>query len=340
MNFSADRPRQALISATCVHAIKDSSVQRSRVRPIPLAGANNPLPLFRAALQAGREILRQSFYDKSEADTLVNAHAWLIDQLMTRAWRRHLSLLPAGIPVALVAVGGYGRGELHPASDIDVMILLDKNDSAKTRSFIEALVRFFWDMGLEVGHSVRTLKDCVRESKNDLTVVTNLMESRLLDGDEELFEKMRRKTHASKIWPSRKFFAAKRQEQIARHHRFDDTAYNLEPNVKEGPGGLRDIQMISWVTQRQFDTSSLHDLVGHGFLSEEEYHTLIRERNFLWHVRAGLHYLAGRREDRLLFDHQRDAGQGIRLYRPARLSRRRAVHETLLPHDQGTLAAE
>ncbi|WP_372521511.1 [protein-PII] uridylyltransferase [Sulfuricaulis sp.] len=270
-----------------------------------LAGANNPLPLFRAALQAGRETLRQRFYDNSGAAALVTAHAWLIDQLMTRAWRRHLSLLPAGIPVALVAVGGYGRGELHPASDIDVMILLDKNDPAKTRSFIEALVRFFWDMGLEVGHSVRTLKDCVREAKNDLTVVTNLMEARWLDGDEKLFEKMRRVTHASKIWSSRKFFAAKRQEQIARHHHFHDTAYNLEPHIKDGPGGLRDIQMISWVTQRQFDTSSLHDLVGHGYLSEEEYRTLIRERNFLWHVRAGLHYLAGRREDRLLFDHQR-----------------------------------
>ena len=270
-----------------------------------LAGANNPLPLFRAALQAGRETLRQRFYDNSGAAALVTAHAWLIDQLMTRAWRRHLSLLPAGIPVALVAVGGYGRGELHPASDIDVMILLDKNDPARTRSFIEALVRFFWDMGLEVGHSVRTLKDCVREAKNDLTVATNLMEGRWLDGDEKLFEKMRRVTHASKIWPSHKFFAAKRREQIARHHHFDDTAYNLEPNIKDGPGGLRDIQTISWVTQRQFDTSSLHDLVGHGFLSEEEYHTLIHERNFLWHVRAGLHYLAGRREDRLLFDHQR-----------------------------------
>jgi len=287
-------------------AIAKDSLFNGREFDKSLAGANNPLPLFRAALQAGREILRQRFYDNSGAAALVTAHAWLIDQLMVRAWRRHLPLLPAGIPVTLVAVGGYGRGELHPASDIDVMILLDKNDPAKTRSFIEALVRFFWDMGLEVGHSVRTLKDCVREAKNDLTVVTNLMEARLLDGDEKLFEKMRRVTHASKIWPSRKFFAAKRLEQIARHHHFDDTAYNLEPNIKDGPGGLRDIQMISWVTQRQFDTSSLHDLVGHGFLSEEEYHTLIRERNFLWHVRAGLHYLAGRREDRLLFDHQRD----------------------------------
>ncbi len=286
-------------------SIAKDSLFRAREFDQSLAETKNPLPLFRSTLLTGRETLRQKFHDDGGAAALVTAHAWLIDQLMVRAWRRHLPLLPAGIPVALVAVGGYGRGELHPASDIDVMILLDRNEPAKTRSFIEALVRFFWDMGLEVGHSVRTPGDCVRESRNDITVVTNLMESRLLDGDEKLFEKMRKMTHASKIWPSKKFFAAKRREQIARHHHFDDTAYNLEPNIKDGPGGLRDIQMISWVTQRQFDTSSLHDLVGHGFLSEEEYHTLIRERNFLWHVRAGLHYLAGRREDRLLFDHQR-----------------------------------
>ncbi|MHB8622325.1 MAG: [protein-PII] uridylyltransferase [Sulfuricaulis sp.] len=269
------------------------------------ADTDNPLALFRGALRAGREVLKQRFFDNSGATSLVTAHAWLIDQLIVRAWKRHLNLLPDETPLALVAVGGYGRGELHPASDIDLMILLEKNDPAPMRGFIESLVRFFWDMGLEVGHSVRTLKDCVREAKNDITVVTNLMEARLLDGDDALFQKMRRLTHATKIWPSRKFFAAKHQEQLARHKHFDDTAYNLEPNIKDGPGGLRDIQMISWVTQRHFDTSSLHDLVGLGFLNEEEYRTLIRERNFLWHVRAGLHYLADRREDRLLFDHQR-----------------------------------
>ncbi len=271
-----------------------------------LAGGDKPLPLFRAALATGRDSLKKAFFDNSSATLLVTAHARLIDQLIVRAWKQHLSLLPPGFRVALVAVGGYGRGELHPASDIDIMVLLEKDEPSRTSSFLESLIRFFWDMGLEVGHSVRTPKDCVREAKNDITVATNLMESRLLDGDEELFQKMRQLTHASKIWPSRKFFAAKREEQIARHHHFHDTAYNLEPNIKDGPGGLRDIHMISWVTQRHFDTASLHDLVGLGFLSEEEYHTLVRGRNFLWLVRAGLHHLAGRREDRLLFDHQRE----------------------------------
>ena len=271
-----------------------------------LAGADKPLPLFRAALQTGRANLKKRFFENSGATLLVSAHAKFVDQLIVRAWKRHLPLLPAGFRIALVAVGGYGRGELHPASDIDLMVLLEKDKPTKAQAFVEALIRFFWDMGIEVGHSVRTLKDCVREAKGDISVATNLMEARFLEGDEELFRKMRQMTHASKIWPSRKFFAAKRQEQILRHHHFHDTAYNLEPNIKDGPGGLRDIHMVSWVTQRHFDTTSLHDLVERGFLSEEEYHTLIRGRNFLWHVRAGLHYLAGRREDRLLFDHQRE----------------------------------
>jgi [protein-PII] uridylyltransferase len=271
-----------------------------------LAATDHPLPLFREALRAGREVLRQRFFAHSGgAASLVSRHAWLIDQLVVRAWRRHLPLLPAGTPVALVAVGGYGRGELHPASDVDLMLLFGKSPHEATRPFVESLLRFLWDMGLEVGHSVRTLKDCVREAAKDITVATNLMEARLLDGEQALFVKMRRLTHASRIWPSRKFFAAKRAEQAARHHHFDDTAYNLEPNVKDGPGGLRDIQTIAWVTQRHFDTTSLHDLVKRGFLTSEEYRALIGGRNFLWHVRAGLHYLAGRREDRLLFDHQR-----------------------------------
>ena len=270
-----------------------------------LAQAKDPLPLFRDALRAGREALKKHFFDNNSVPPLVAAHAWLIDQLIVRAWKHHQSRWPSDISVALVAVGGYGRGELHPASDIDLMVLFEKDTPAKTKPILESLVRFYWDMGLEVGHSVRTLKDCVREAKNDLTVTTNLMESRLLEGDEALFKKMRKMTHASKIWPSKKFFAGKYQEQKARHHRFDDTAYNLEPNIKDGPGGLRDIHTIAWVTQRQFDTTSLHDLVTKQFLSEEEYHTLIRERNFLWQIRMGLHYLAGRREDRLLFDHQR-----------------------------------
>lgn len=271
-----------------------------------LSQAEQPLSVFREALKSGRAALKQQFLERGvAAHQIVTAHAWLVDQLLPRAWTLHLPKLPGTRPVAFLAVGGYGRGELHPCSDVDVMLLLDKGNANLIGKFAEALVRFLWDMGIEVGHSVRTLKDCVRQSKDDITVATNLMETRRLAGDPELFERMRRLTHARRMWPSAKFFAGKRTEQIERHQNFDDTAYNLEPNIKEGPGGLRDIQMISWVTQRHFDSASLHDLVHLEFLSESEYRALIGGRNYLWRVRCGLHYVAGRREDRLLFDHQR-----------------------------------
>jgi [protein-PII] uridylyltransferase len=145
----------------------------------------------------------------------------------------------------------------------------------------------------------------VRESKNDITVATNLMEARRIVGDTKLFERMREATSGSKLWPSRKFFEAKWAEQRARHHKFHDTAYNLEPNVKEGPGGLRDIQMIGWVAKRHFGADTLHELVTHEFLTEAEYASLSEGQEFLWQVRFALHVTTGRHEDRLLFDYQR-----------------------------------
>jgi len=207
--------------------------------------------------------------------------------------------------IALLAVGGYGRGELHPGSDIDLMILMVHAEHDRFRERIGAWITFLWDIGLEVGHSVRSLEECVEEAHKDVTVATNLMESRLLAGPALLVEAMTQACEKALVWPSRIFFEAKHSEQFARHRKYHDTAYNLEPNVKEGPGGLRDIHMIGWVTKRHFGANSLHGLVDVGFLTEAEYNTLISGQNFLWQIRWGLHLLAGRREDRLLFDHQR-----------------------------------
>ena len=271
-----------------------------------LSGSSDKLSVFRQALRAGREALKRDYLESQRhAPQLVMLHAWLIDELLVRAWELHRNLVGAKIPLALIAVGGYGRGELHPASDVDILLLLKRGDGAKIAAFAEPFLRFLWDLGLEIGHSVRNLSDCVKEAKKDVTVATNLMETRLLAGDAALFRKLRKATGPGKIWPTKKFFQAKRDEQRARHGRFDDTAYNLEPNIKEGPGGLRDIQTIAWVTQRHFGTQQLHELVEHDFLSEHEYRALVRGRDFLWRVRFGLHQLAGRKEERLLFDHQR-----------------------------------
>ncbi|HWR86809.1 MAG TPA: DUF294 nucleotidyltransferase-like domain-containing protein, partial [Acidiferrobacterales bacterium] len=291
--------------ATADPKIFDSVVFDAALHASSYTSPTQSLALFRAALRDGRAALRELYQTGTNVDTLLRRHAGLVDELLTRAWTLHQPLLDPKTNIALVAVGGYGRGELYPYSDVDLLLLLERDRHDHVRPFAEAFLQFLWDMGLEVGHSTRSLKDCVAESKKDITVATNLMEARLLIGDSALFTAMQTKTGPEKLWPSPKFFAAKLAEQRARHARFDDTAYNLEPNIKEGPGGLRDIQMIAWVTQRHFGSARLHDLVALEFLTEKEYRTLERGRRLLAQLRCGLHYLAERREDRLLFDHQR-----------------------------------
>jgi [protein-PII] uridylyltransferase len=270
-----------------------------------LAETQAPLPLFRNQLKSAREALKTRFQANEPIDQLVREHSDMVDQLLIRAWQRLIDQQQSGI--ALVAVGGYGRRELHPASDIDLLILTDSGaDIERHSAGIEQFLLFLWDMGLEVGHSTRSLDDCVRQATDDITVVTNLMEARHLSGDEALFGRMKEVVGPQNIWPGLDFYRAKRDEQIARHHRFHDTAYNLEPNIKENPGGLRDLQVIGWVAKRHFGVETLHGLVNQGFLTEQEYTVLVEAQNFLWRIRFALHILTNRREDRLLFDHQRD----------------------------------
>lgn len=245
----------------------------------------------------------------------------LIDGLIIEAFTDYAPLLPKNVAIALVAVGGYGREELNPASDIDLLLLLDHATYTAIRPFAETFLRFLWDIGLTVGHSVRSIRDCLSDARTDVTIMTNLMEARLLAGDEGLLANLVHRLASPKLWPSALYYEAKCKEQRARHHRYDDTGYNLEPNVKEGPGGLRDVHMIGWITRRHFGSPNLHELVKVGFLHEREYKTLIDGRNFLWQVRNGLHFLAKRREDRLLFDYQRTlAHQMGYVDRPGRLA--------------------
>jgi [protein-PII] uridylyltransferase len=268
-----------------------------------LATGDNPLPLFKQCLQAGNDVLREQFAAGSGSTILIHARAWLVDEILLRVWKRMHDDASDGM--ALVAVGGYGRSELMPGSDVDLLLLLPDDDAHRHDDDITGFLTFLWDIGLEVGHSVRNVSDCVEQSLADITVVTNLMEARLLAGSADLFARMQESTSASKIWNSRDFFEAKFLEQRERHHKYHDTAYNLEPNIKEGPGGLRDIQMITWVTNRQFGTASLEELVDRRFLTRDEYQALISGREQLWDIRFALHGLTGRSEDRLLFDYQR-----------------------------------
>lgn len=276
-----------------------------------LSETDDALTLFRQSLEAARRALEQYHHQGASSQDIVRHHAWLVDQLLRFAWQHFTKTKEVQADIALVAVGGYGRGELHPYSDIDLLLLLSTGKYDKAKSFSEAFLSFLWDMGLEVGHSVRSIRDCVQAAKADITVVTNLMEARHLVGNEDLLAKLQVRTKAKKIWSPQRFYKAKRAEQAARYKKFNETAYNLEPNIKEGPGGLRDIQTISWIVQRRYGVSGLHGLVEVNFLNEEEYRALIRSRNFLWKLRNALHYAAKRCEDRLLFEHQRTLARDL-----------------------------
>ena len=259
-------------------------------------------PLYRAALASAAGELAALFQRGTPAGPLLAQRAALVDRVLTDAWSRYGFGDDSG--TALIAVGGYGRGELHPASDVDILILLARQPDARLRERIERFVALLWDIGLEPGHGVRTLQECESAARADVTTATNLMEARLLAGQPALLAAMRERTAAPRVWPAAAFFAAKLSEQCARHLRFNDSAYNLEPNVKEGPGGLRDIQMVGWVAKRHFGDGTLAELVAPGFLTESEHRALAAGQAFLWDVRFALHLLAGRREERLLFDHQ------------------------------------
>ena len=314
MDFSPPVLTATLFDST---ALDDNLAQVVNGSALALSGS--ALALFRTALQTSQQKLKEQFLSGVPASELVHSRAQVIDQLLTRAWRRlvvaddcrneHGAVAEAGTTIALIAVGGYGRGELHPASDIDLLILLQNDNHAHYQARLEQFLMFLWDMGLEVGHSVRSLQECITEAERDITIATNLMESRLLMGPQILYGTLRSATGSAHIWPSLQFFEAKWQEQIARHIKYHDTAYNLEPNVKEGPGGLRDIQMVGWVAKRHFGAATLHDLVTHNFLTEAEYGALMAGQDFLWQVRFALHTLTGRREDRLLFDYQQTIAQ-------------------------------
>ncbi|HEY5655428.1 MAG TPA: [protein-PII] uridylyltransferase, partial [Woeseiaceae bacterium] len=264
----------------------------------------NPVNLAtcRDALRAASENLADRFIAGESVGDLVRLRATIVDHLLIKLWQQHASGLQNR--VALVAVGGYGRAQLHPHSDVDIMLLLPADIDAEAEPGLAAFVTCLWDVGLEIGHSVRTVSQCVEESATNVTTATTLMEARLLHGPTALFDAMNEALQVAQPWPAREFFEAKLAEQKRRHHRFDDTAYKLEPDVKGSPGGLRDIQIIGWIANRYLGARSFSDLVEHGYLTPAQLRVLYEGRSFLWRVRFALHLLTGRREDRLLFDHQ------------------------------------
>lgn len=253
---------------------------------------------WRESLRSGREGLKQAFAGRAAARPLLDRYRRLVDEVLQSLW----AALDLPANTALVAVGGYGRGELFPHSDVDVLILLQDAPDAATQAAIERLVGLFWDVGLEVGHSVRTLAECLFEARRDVTVQTNLLEARFLCGERRLFRRFERDFRAD--LDPRVFFEAKLLEQDQRHARYNDSAYSLEPNIKESPGGLRDLNNLLWLAQAAGMGRRWADLMEAGLLSRSETRQIQSLQRFLFELRFRLHYLAGRREDRLLFDFQ------------------------------------
>ncbi|MCE2459417.1 MAG: [protein-PII] uridylyltransferase [Pseudomonadales bacterium] len=256
--------------------------------------------LRRRIAQADRA-LADEFWAGADIDALVAERGRFIDAFLAEIWQHWFE---HNDNLALLAVGGYGRGELHPHSDIDLLILAKKPSAVQDE--IAAFVRLLWDLKLDIGHSVRTLADCKREAARDVVVYTTMMERRRLAGSHLLTAKLDKVLARKSIWPRKRFFRAKQQEQDQRHRQYDHVDYDLEPNLKGSPGGLRDIQTILWITQHDHRSRDLDELVAAGFLTPLEAQWLAEGRRFIWRVRFGLHLIAKRKEDRLLFDYQRE----------------------------------
>ena len=262
---------------------------------IPHAGDTAAM---RAELKASKAQLIETFLAKGHVDSLTHGLSRLVDRVLASAWKR--CALPG--TAALVAVGGYGRGELAPYSDIDILILLQDDPDAETEQRIERLIGMAWDLGLDIGSSVRSVAQCLEEAANDVTIRTSLLESRRIAGNEGTYGRFAEQFKDA--LDPRAFFTAKLLEMRQRHAKYQDSPYSLEPNCKESPGGLRDLQLIIWITRAAGLGNSWNELEARGLITEREARELTRNEAFLKRLRTHLHVLAGRRQDILVFDLQ------------------------------------
>ncbi len=256
-------------------------------------------------LKAARKLVIDRFLAGGKGEQLLTELTRNVDEVLRQAWTKFD--LPTS--AALVAVGGYGRGEMFPHSDVDALILLQEAPDAATQAKLEELIQLFWDIGLEIGHSIRTIDECLSESAADITVQTSLLEARLIIGNGALFQLMKDRCDAA-VNP-RAFFQGKTLELRQRHAKYEDTPYSLEPNCKESPGGLRDLQVILWVAKAARLGDSWKALAERGLITPTEARQLKQKERALKDVRIRLHIVANRHEDRLVFDIQTAIAESI-----------------------------
>lgn len=249
-----------------------------------------------------------AFRDGVSADELIPLRATTLQRLLRHIW---IAIVGEAAGAALYAVGGFGRGEQFPRSDIDLLVLVEASPQGSLARSLETLFTCLWDFGLKPGHAVRTLEQCRELAARDASVYTSLLDGRRLAGSERFEAGWSALREDATLWPPAQYLAAKRQEQELRYARYNDTAYNLEPNLKDGPGGLRSLHVIAWLGQRLFGVGDWRELQAQELLSGAEVAAIDAARSVIWRTRFALHLLAPRLEDRLLFDYQRELARRL-----------------------------
>lgn len=300
------------------------------------------LPIFRKASNEGREKARELLAKDGSGLNCAERISYIQDQLITIIFEAvTVKLYPAAsAQVSVTAVGGYGRGTLAPGSDIDLLFLLPSKNTEEMRKAVEFLLYVLWDLGFKVGHATRTVDECIALSKQDMTIRTAVLEMRFICGRKLLSDELQHRFDAEIIsHGAEDFITAKLAERDQRHQKAGDTRYLVEPNVKEGKGGLRDIQTLFWITKYHYRVRDTEQLIKLGVLSRGEWRLFQKAEDFLWAVRCQMHFLTGKAEERLSFDIQREIAANLGYHNRPNLSavERFMKHYFLVTKDVGDL---
>src|SRR6201997_2427605 len=305
------RSAQDLIDSAAISADLDELAETHAGREADLRAAI--AQRLKAALMQARakaeQLLLQDRHGRHCAERLCGMHEEIIRILFEFAGQK---LYPSQVPseaerMTVVATGGYGRGLLAPGSDIDLLFLLPYKQTAWGESVAESLLYFLWDMGLKVGHATRSVSECIRQAKADMTIRTALLETRFLFGDDKLYNELTTRFDKEVVQGTApEFVAAKLAEREERHRRAGQSRYLVEPNVKDGKGGLRDLHTLFWIAKYVYRVREPEGLVARGVFDRDEFRLFRRCEDFLWSVRCNMHFVAGRAEERLSFDIQRE----------------------------------
>lgn len=299
--------KEALISENfdrLVELAKPSIVANGSTSSPSATFSHSNMLLTPQNIKSQKDTLKQTelaHFLQADVNQLISDRTLFCDNLLQQLWAQFEL---DNSDLALIAVGGYGRKEMFPMSDLDFLILSEQKNSPEIEQKVSAFIQFLWDCGFDVGASVRTLAECDSEGRQDITIATNLLESRLLIGNAKLFEKLTALLWQPDFWDRETFFNAKIQEKNARYERYHNTSYNLEPDIKYSPGGLRDLHLIYWIALRHTNALTLEEILQSGFIYPEEYERLQQSQQFLFKVRFALHLILKRYDNRLLFDRQ------------------------------------